>query len=147
MELPAPALGRRARVEQPDTLVALDERQVRVTEDHGPAAAEPCRQPLLAPGRRTRVVGHPEPRALHLQDELLRQKRPERRLVGVAVDGFHGRAERPELLEHGQRREVAAVEDQIRRVAAVQTFLGELSGSPRKVRIGDDCDRGHRPRG
>src|SRR5215213_1107391 len=55
-----PALGRRPRVEDPDTVHELDVRQMGVAEDDGGAAREPSGQPGLAPRHRPRYVHHPD---------------------------------------------------------------------------------------
>src|SRR5215218_1848813 len=55
-----PALGRRPRVEDPDTVHELDVRQMGVAEDDGGAAREPSGQPGLAPRDRPRYVHHPD---------------------------------------------------------------------------------------
>jgi hypothetical protein len=55
----------------------------------------------------------------------------------------HRRSERAELLEHGDGRDVAAVEDRVGLPQPLQTRLGEPSGSPGKVRVRDRHDDRH----
>jgi hypothetical protein len=88
-------------------------------------------------------VQHPDPRAAELDHELLGQEVTERRLVHVAAHPVHGRPERAQLLERAGRREVAAVEDRVGGPQALETRLGEPSGSPREVRVRDRRDDRH----
>jgi hypothetical protein len=138
MHRPAAALRRGARIEQPDAAGPLDERQVRVAEDDRIAPREPPDEPLLPAGGRTRDVHHPDPDLLDLENELLREQLPQRRLVGVPVHRLHRRSDRAQLLQHRHGREVAPVKDQVGPAQRLQTDLGEPSGSPREVRVGDD---------
>jgi hypothetical protein len=59
-------------------------------------------------------VDHRDPCARGLDHARLGQPLAQLRRVDVAVHGGHGRAERLELEQHLGRREVAAVEDQVR---------------------------------
>ena len=111
--------------------MALDDRQVRVAEHDGVAAGESRRQPLLPTRRRARDVDEADPDVLDVDDELLGQPVAQRRLVRVPVDRADGRPERLQRLEERERREVAAVEDQVGGAARLQNDLGEPSGSPR----------------
>src|SRR4051812_26160302 len=140
MKRPPPALGRRARVEDPGLLVALDLRQVRVAVEHRLAAGKAPEEALLPPRRRPGDVHDPEPRATDLDDELLRQQLPQGRLVRIAVDGVHRGADRPQLVQHGSGGEVAAVDDRVCTAKLLQTCLGEPAGSPRKMCVGDRRD-------
>jgi hypothetical protein len=85
-------------------------------------------------------VGHADARAACLDDELLREQLAHGLLVGVAEDGVDGRAERPQLLEHRDGRDVAAVEDQVGCAEPLEARLGDPSRSPRQVRVGDRRD-------
>ncbi len=126
------------RIQTP--LVPLDLRQVRMAVEHGVAAREAPNEALLPARTRAGNVDDPDPRPAGVHDELLRQQLPERGLVRIPVDGVDGRAEQAQLLEHGQRGEVAGVEDHVGRPQPVETCLGEPSGSPRQMRVGDRRD-------
>lgn len=118
----------------------LDDRQMRVPEENCGAAGETAAQAVRPAIRGAGDVDEAERGAARLENELLRQLGDERRLVDVAVDGVHGRPDRPELLEERDGGEVAQVEDEICRAKPVQTRLGEPAGSPRKVRVRDSRD-------
>jgi hypothetical protein len=75
-----------------------------------------------------------------LDDPLARQRLAESGLVHVPVDAFDGGAERTELFAERGRREVAAVQDEIRRAEQSDACVGERSRSARQVRVGDDDD-------
>ena len=108
----------------------VDLREVRVAVDDGVAAGEAPHEPFLRAPPRAGDVGHPDARAARLDDELLRQQLADGRLVGVAEDGVDRRAERAQLLEHRQRRDVAAVEDQVGGAQPLEARLGDPSRSP-----------------
>ena len=126
----AAALGRRARVEEPDAVVALGEREVGMAEDHRVAARKAPEEPPLAAGGRPRDVHQSDPRAAGLDDELRRQERLERGLVGVAANRVHGRPERAQIGEEGRRGEIAGVDDQVGGDKALDAGLGEPCALP-----------------
>ena len=134
-----PPLGRGARIEQPDALPLLDEREMGVTEDDGSAAGEPGQEALLL----VRSVPHPNASSGHVDDALLRQELAQRRLVDVAEHRVYWRPKRLELLEEDDGRQIAGMKNQICRAQPLQTELGEPSGSPRKMRVRDHRDRSH----
>jgi hypothetical protein len=113
VERAAAALRRGAGVENPGTGVPLDDRQMRVAEEHRVAPREASKETVSPPGCRARDVNHPEPDARGMDDVLLRQALAHGRLVGVAVNGLDRRADRRELIEKRDGREVAPVEDQV----------------------------------
>src|SRR5690349_16863199 len=75
----APALGRRARVQDPDLAVELDLRDMRVPVDDGVAAGEAADEPGLPPRERPGNVHDPDAHLARLDDPLLRQLLPQRR--------------------------------------------------------------------
>ena len=79
-------------------LEPLDLRDVRVAVDDRAAVLEPGRKPCLSPLARARVVNHPDPHGVDLDDPLLRQRLLQRLLVHVSGDGDDGRAELPQVL-------------------------------------------------
>jgi len=95
MERPAPPLGRRARIEEPDAPGPLDDRQVGMAEDDRIAARKPLREPIRAPGRRAGYVDHADASLSQLDNELLRQQLAQRRLVRIPVHRLYGRPECP----------------------------------------------------
>jgi hypothetical protein len=87
-------------------------------------------------------VRHPDPGATELDDELLRERLAERRLVGIAVDGVHRHAERVELVQDRGRDEIARVQDRVGRRQPAQALLRQPARPARQVRVGDDGDAG-----
>src|SRR5438105_12387279 len=74
MDRCAPPLGRAAGIQDPDLAEALDLRYVRVAVDDCVTAGEPSGEPRFPPRRRARHVDDPDPYALDLHDQLLRER-------------------------------------------------------------------------
>jgi hypothetical protein len=109
-----------------------------VPVDDGVAAGETSSEALLAPGRPSGNVHHPDARPGRLDDALARKQLSQRRLVHVSGHRLHGRAEPLQLLEEGERGQVAAVQDQIGRAELLDAGSREAPIPARQVRIGDD---------
>src|SRR4051812_13524580 len=60
VERPTPPLGRRAGIQDPDTGVPLDDRQMRVPEEDSIAAREAGEETILAPGCGAGDMHHPD---------------------------------------------------------------------------------------
>jgi hypothetical protein len=86
-------------------------------------------------------VDHPDPNPADLDHAPLRERLAERGLVHVPVHRLN-RAELAQLVEYGDRDDVAEVEDQIGLPAAAQTRIGEPPRAARQVRVRDDRDPG-----
>jgi len=84
---------------------------MRMPVDDRAALREPGRKPAFATRPRTRDVNHSDPSLFDLDGALLRQELAQSRLVGVAPDRLNRRAERPQLLEDCDRRDVTGVQD------------------------------------
>jgi hypothetical protein len=70
-------------------------------------------------------VDHRDPRLFDLDDALLRQQLAQSGLVGVAPDRLDRRAERLQLLEDCDRRDVAGVQDQIGGPKKLEALVGQ----------------------
>src|SRR5262249_634762 len=132
------ALGRRSRIEHPEVLEALHLRHVRVPVDDRLAVGEPRRKASLPALPRPRVVDHPDPRTLHLDDVLAGKQSPQRRLVHVPLDSLDRRAESTQLFEERGRDEVAAVQDQVGAPQPPDTLVRKRPRPAREVRVRDD---------
>jgi hypothetical protein len=132
-----PPLGRAARVEDPDAVQTLDLRQMRVPVDNRPAPEKPRAEPLPPPGRRPRIVHHPDPSAARFDNPFRPQDTAQRRLVDVPVDTLDP-AERPQLPERRQRDEVARVQDQTGLPEEPDALLGKAPRTAWKMGVGDD---------
>src|SRR5437660_3751673 len=73
----APALGGRARIQDPEMLEALHLRYVGMTVDDCLAVLEAGRESRLPPRARTGVIDEPDPDVAGRDDAPLRQARPE----------------------------------------------------------------------
>ena len=102
--------------------------------DDGLAAPEARREPRLAPGQRAWLVHDSDSGTAGLDHALRGQCVPQRRLVHVSVHRLD-RPERPELLEHARRDEVARVEDQVRLAQEAKALLGEPPGAAGTMRV------------
>jgi hypothetical protein len=85
-------------------------------------------------------VRHADADALDVELEAARQRGLKRRLVGVAGDGMHGRAEPAQLVEEGGADEVARVEDEIGGAEPLDARVRQAARAPRQMRVGDDGD-------
>ena len=140
----ASAVGRAARVENPDTIMAVDLRPMRVAVDDGGAAWEARHQARLPPHGRAGDVRHSNANAVGVDREFLRQDLEELSLVDVAEDRLYSRAERTEFLQRSRRGMITGVQDQIGRGQAPNALLRQSARTAGKVRVGDN---GHLHRG
>jgi hypothetical protein len=101
---------------------------------------EPPHEPLLAPGTRARVVGHPDPDAAGLCDQRGRQKSSQCRIVHVPVNGLNGWTEGSEFGEDVGRDDVAGMKDQVGHAETLETGLRQPPPAAGHVRVGDDGD-------
>jgi hypothetical protein len=85
-------------------------------------------------------VDHSDPHVSDIDDALLRQRCLERGLVHVPAHGFDVRADAPQLVEEGDRDEVAGVQDQIASAQQADALVGQRSRAAREVRVRDDGD-------
>lgn len=113
--------------------------QVRMPVHDDVAPLEPRDEPLCPPGSSAGVVDDADPRARGLDNPRLGKQRSQRGVVDVAVHGLH-RRERPQLLEHAQRHEVARVDDQIGRLELAQARVREPPRPARQMRVGENRD-------
>ena len=111
---------------------------VSVGDDVAPG--EPAAQPLVPPEPRAAVVHEPDAETFRLDDEALRKLTAELVLVHVPVHGVD-RRERTQLGEDRGCREVADVQDPIRRREKPDARLGKAAASARKVRIAEERDQ------
>jgi SnoaL-like domain len=137
------ALGRAARVEDLEAVVgALVERQVGVAEHHGVGAlAEARAHPLQAPGARAGVVDHGDPRGARLHDALGWEQPAQLWDIDIPVDREQRRADRLELAQDLDRRDIASVQEQVGARDALDARTGEPSCAARQVRVRDDGDQ------
>lgn len=104
------------------------------------ATGEARRETLLPPGTWAGDVDETDSHAVDLDDEALRQRRPQIRLVRVAVDRVHPRADRAQLVENRARRDVSRVEDPVGGAQQLDAALGQPARAAREMRVRDDGD-------
>ena len=119
--------------------MTLELRQVRMPVDDRRASWKRCDEPRLPPRARPAVVDDPDPETADVDDVPARKKPPQLRVVHVPVHPLDG-AELPQLVEEGARGEVAAVDDQVRRLQPSEALVRKAPRPARKVRVGDDRD-------
>jgi len=108
----APALGRAAGVEDLKAVGrALEQRNVRVTENDRVGSWKPAAQPRQPAAGGAGVVHDRDRHARHLHHGPRRQGRPHVRIIDVAVDSGH-RTVGLKLAQHRERDEVAAMQDE-----------------------------------
>jgi hypothetical protein len=137
----ASAVGGAARVEDLEAPILLQERDVRVPEDHGGRVGEAPPQAREPPGSRTGVVDHPDPHGARLDRALDGKALPQLDAVHVAVHREHGRPDSLDLLEGRDRGEVACVQDQFGGGQMLETDGGKAATSAREVGVGDDGEK------
>lgn len=81
-----------------------------VSEDDGSGSRKAAMQAWEATLSRSGVVDDPDDLPADLDFERRRQRAPQRRLVDVAIDGMHDRAEGFELLQCRNAEEVTGVD-------------------------------------
>ena len=137
-----PPLGRRAGVQDPEVLEALDLRHVGVPVDDDLTVLEAGGQTRLAALALARVVDHPDPHPSHLDDSLPRQRFLQRGLVHVPGDGLERRPELSERIVELLRDEVAGMEQKIRGRDQANALVRQRTCSARQMGVGDDRDAG-----
>jgi hypothetical protein len=138
-------LGGAAGVDDPDALVTLQLRHVRVAVDDRGAAGKGRVQTILAACPRARVVHHPDLHALDLDNSALRQDGLQRFVIHVPRDRLHG-GESAQLDEHALRDDVPRVQDEIGLRQEPNALPRESAGAARQVRVRDDGDERQRER-
>jgi hypothetical protein len=111
-----------------------------VSVDDGVAIRKPLNEPGLATESWARNMDEADPGLLDNDHAFLRQQLAQGELVGVAPDRLDRRAERLQLLERGDRRDVAGVKDQVGRPEQVEALVRQPPRAARQVGVGDDCD-------
>jgi hypothetical protein len=134
------ALGRAAGIEDPDVLVLLDLRYVRVAVNHRVTVGKATHEPDLATRPWARDVHHAESRTACVDDALARQSLPQRRLVHVPDHGLDRWAEPQELLQEAHRDEVAGVQDQVGRLKPLLAGSRKPPRAAREMSVGNDRD-------
>jgi hypothetical protein len=138
-------LGRAARIENPDAVVALDLRHMGVPVDDRVAAWKAPPQPGLSSARGTGDVHEPDPCLGDLDDELRRQRLSQGGLVHVAANRMHRRPEGPQAVEDRRGDDVARVEHEVGSPQLVGAGVRKLPCSSRQMGVGNDrdpdCDR------
>jgi hypothetical protein len=84
-------------------------------------------------------VHHPDPRPLDLDHAPLGERRRQRRLVHVPVDGLDA-AELLELCQHARGDEVTPVQDQVGGLELTEASIRQPPRTARQVRVGDHGD-------
>jgi hypothetical protein len=136
------ALRRAPRVQDLEAVPGLlVQRHVGVAEhDEVGALAEAPPHPLEAIGARAGVVDHRDAGTSRLDDPLLGQQPPQLGAVHVAVHANERRSDRLEVAQHLERREVAGVQEQVRRPDPLDARVGQPPRPARHVRVGYDGD-------
>ena len=121
-------------------LKTLDLRNVRVAVDHRTAVLEPGGKPRFSALARARVVDHPDPHGVDLDDALLRQDLLQGFLVHVSRDGDDGWAELLQVLQDLRRDEVSGMQHQVRTRDQPHALIGQRARPAREMGVGDDGD-------
>lgn len=104
----------------------------------GRKASTQARQPAFG---RAGVVSYRDGSAADLDLQLGRQRASQRYLVDIAVHGMDDRAERLHLLQRRGGKEVAGMDDRLRRRNQLDATLGQPTGSLGHMRVGKDGDQ------
>lgn len=109
-----------------------------MTVDHrldlGKAPAQACQAPRGA----TAIVDEPQCKRSHFQHPLSGQARAQGGLVDVAVHRDHRRAQRLEIIEHGDGAQVTGMDDEIALARQGHATSGQPPLAAREVGVGDD---------
>ena len=131
---------RTAWVEDPDPLDARDLRHVAVAVGDDIAAGEELPQALVPAGTGAAVVDEPHPKPFELGRRSHGKRRAERVIVHVPMHGDHG-AEALQVGKDGGRREIAGVDDDVRRFEDPQAVRRERSRAAREMRVSKKRDQ------
>ena len=112
-----------------------------VAEDDGVGSRETTLQAREPASYRSAIVNYTHGFPAEFNFEGRRQRAPQRRLVDVAVDSVHDRAEGRELFERRSAEEVTGVDHRIGFADQLGAALGQAARALRHVGIGKEGDQ------
>jgi hypothetical protein len=139
----AAAFGRAARIEDLEAVRAhLVQWHVRVAEDDGiRVVAEPAAHAVKAPSPRAGVMDERDPCGRGLDNPLCGQKAPHVGRVDISMYGGDRWAERLQVAQDVDRREIARVKQQIGGGYLLGSSVREPAPTAGQVGIGEDGDQ------
>lgn len=134
----SPALRGAAGIEDLKAMLAgFVQGNVGMTEDHRVRARKPPSQASQAIRSPAPVVHNRETDSGQIEFDRRGQGRAYGLVVGVTVNRSDGSIA-TQLLQHGQGREIASMNDEVRLSQSLNARSGQLAAPPRKMRVGDD---------